>query len=65
MRVAANITRARKAAGLNKAQLAVLVKVTRGAVSQWENGDVTPTLKRLRVIARVTKTPITKLVGGA
>lgn len=58
------IRAAREKRGLSQPQLADKLGVTRAAVGGWERGaDLT--LGNLRKIARVTKTPIAKLVGDA
>ncbi len=57
------ITRARKRMGLNKAELARLVGVSRQAVTDWERGtDIK--LSNLRKLARVTGSSIIELTGG-
>lgn len=43
----------REAAGLTQARLAKLVGVTRNAVSQWEAGETTPTLRRLEKVSKI------------
>lgn len=43
----------RKAAGMSQGELARLLGVTQGAVSQWEQGATNPTVSRLAEIARI------------
>lgn len=45
--------------------LAKKLGVSLSAVSQWESGKKTPSLKNYRAIARITKVPLVKLIGGA
>lgn len=46
-RIAAAIRAAREARGLTRPELAALVGVGRGAVSDWENGETLPSLLNL------------------
>jgi transcriptional regulator with XRE-family HTH domain len=57
------IARVRRRMKLNQSQLALLVGVSRQAVSEWEKG-AEPKASHLRKIARVTKTPLAELVGA-
>lgn len=59
------ITKARSSAGLTKAQLAARLKLTRGAICQWEDGSCSPSLKNLKKLARVTKTTVADLLGAS
>lgn len=64
MTTARSIARARRRRRLTRAELAKLVGVTRQAVYDWETGKGIR-LGNLKKVARVTKTPLAKLVGGA
>ena len=59
------IARARRKAKLNQSQLARLIGVTRASVNGWEKRGGNPRLDNLRKIARITRTPLSELVGGA
>lgn len=62
-RIGKNIIAARTRRGLNQPQLAALVGVTRGGVGNWERGQP-PRVDHLVKVARVTKTPIARLLAG-
>lgn len=62
--VGRRIAAARRKMGLNQSQLARLLGVSRQAVSLWEKGTE-PTIRSLRKVSRVTKTPMVDLLGGA
>jgi transcriptional regulator with XRE-family HTH domain len=66
MCVHANITKARKAAKLSKAQLAKRCGVTRSAVTQWEyrggRGTI-PSRSNLKKIARATRRRLADIAG--
>lgn len=58
MTLAAKIQTARTDADLTPAQLAILVGVTKRAVTMWENGERAPTFKFLQRIAEATDRPL-------
>lgn len=58
------LVQARQSAGLNQAQLAALIRKTRGAVSQFEKDGPGPSLRTLRRIARVCRTHPTYILTG-
>lgn len=58
------IYKARKDAGMTQDQLAAAVKKTRGAVAQWESGEIHPRPKTLDAIARATGKPLAWLQNG-
>lgn len=60
----ARIYRARKDAGLTQDELASAVGKTRGAVAQWESGDVRPRHATLVAIAKATGKPLMWLESG-
>lgn len=47
------LTERRKAAGITQEQVAAALNVTQGAVSQWERGEVLPTIPNLVKLARL------------
>ena len=53
--VGARMRAARKRAGLTQEQLAALVGVTGGAVSQWENGQTMPDLKPILALCEASR----------
>ena len=53
---------ARKQRGLTQTELAQLINVTQGAISQWENGNSRPTLDNLVAIARALNCSIDDLI---
>lgn len=50
-----NLEKLRKKSGYSQQEFAALVGVTQSAVSQWENGLVLPTTKKLVEIASVLR----------
>jgi transcriptional regulator with XRE-family HTH domain len=58
------IFKARSDAKMTQEQLAVAVGKTRGAVAQWESGEVRPRHTTLQAIATATNKPISWLVNG-
>lgn len=58
------IFKARSDAQMTQEQLAQAVGKTRGAVAQWESGDVRPRQATLEAIAQATKKPLFWLVSG-
>lgn len=58
------ILSARKDANLTQADLASAVGVTRGAVAQWENGDVRPRHPAIKKIAAATSVQLDWLITG-
>jgi transcriptional regulator with XRE-family HTH domain len=53
---------ARKRAGLTQTQLAEKVGVEQGTVARWENGTISVTTKRLRLIAEATGVALAELM---
>lgn len=64
MELNARIYKARKDADLTQEQLASAVGKTRGAVAQWESGEVRPRHSTLQAIATATNKPLSWLVNG-
>lgn len=64
MELKERIYRARNDAGLTQQQLADAVKKTRGAVAQWESGDVRPRHSTLAAIAKATGKDVRWLESG-
>lgn len=64
MELNARIFKARSDAKLTQDQLAKAVGKTRGAVAQWESGEVRPRHSTLQEIATATKVPIFWLLNG-
>lgn len=58
------IFKARSDAKLTQEQLAQAVGKTRGAVAQWESGEVRPRHATLEAIAKATKKPLHWLING-
>lgn len=58
------IKAARKAVGMSQANLAKMVGVTQGAVSQWERGITHPGFKILPKLAQALKLSLDDLIGG-
>lgn len=58
------ILKARSDAKMTQEQLATAVGKTRGAVAQWESGEVRPRQKTLEEIAKATRKPLGWLMGG-
>ena len=57
------ITECREAKGMTQEQLAKLLGVTQGAVSQWENGLTHPAFNMLPRLADVLGVTVDKLIG--
>lgn len=53
MTLCEKLTQARKAAGLTQADVAAKLNVSRQAVSRWESGDTTPTMDKLKTLAKL------------
>ena len=58
------IRKAREHAGLEQADLANALYMSRAAISAWENGHTTPAPRKVEVIARVCGVPASWLVTG-
>ena len=56
------IREAREAVGISQGELARLMNVTQGAVSQWEIGTTNPGVKRLKKLAKILKTTVDYLI---
>lgn len=65
MELNARIYKARSDAKMTQEQLANAVGKTRGAVAQWESGEVRPRHSTLISIAKATNKPLAWLVSGA
>lgn len=64
MELNARIFKARSDAKMTQEQLATAVGKTRGAVAQWESGEVRPRHSTLEAIAAATSKPLAWLVNG-
>lgn len=64
MELKARILKARTEAKMSQEQLAAAVGKTRGAVAQWESGDVHPRPATLKAIATATGKPLNWLMTG-
>lgn len=64
MELRQRIYKARADAGLTQEQLANATGKTRGAVAQWESGDVRPRHSTIQLIARATGKPVAWLESG-
>lgn len=58
-----NLYRIRKAQGLSQEELAVVCKVSRQAISKWENGNATPDLENLKTLALALHVQVDELLG--
>lgn len=56
------LKRLRKMNGISQCQLADAIGVTQGAVSQWERGEVRPTLENLIAIAKALHCKVDDLI---
>lgn len=63
LKIGKAIADARKSKKLTQEELAVKINVTPQAVSKWENGHNLPDIENLLMIADVTNTPYTVLLG--
>ena len=64
MELNARILKARKDAGMSQEQLATAVGKTRGAVAQWESGEVRPRHSTLAAVAKATGKSLVWLESG-
>ena len=64
MELKARILKARTDAKMTQEQLAKAVGKTRGAVAQWESGEVHPRHSTLQAVAKATNKPIVWLSNG-
>lgn len=62
MAIGETITELRKAAGLTQEQLAGKLYVTRQAVSRWENGETTPGIDMVKLLALTLNVPVAELM---
>ena len=53
MIIGAKIAACRKRAGMSQEKLANELNISRQAVSRWESGDTTPTMDKLKTLARI------------
>ncbi len=58
------IKRARKARGLTQEVLSERLRLTRGAISHWEQGKALPSTANLRSLAMVLSVPLEWLISG-
>lgn len=63
MTLCEKLTQARKAAGLTQADVAAKLNVSRQAVSRWESGDTTPSVDKLKTLARIYGVSLDWLFG--
>jgi transcriptional regulator with XRE-family HTH domain len=63
MTLARNVARARRKLGMTQAEFARAMAVSRASASDWERGGPGPSLRHLRKIAKISKTPLADLVG--
>lgn len=54
---------ARMINGLSQSELAKMVGVTPGAVSQWEMGRTFPSVRKLKKLSNVLGVPIEEILG--
>lgn len=54
----------RERRGITQTELAAALKVTQGAVSQWEAGKVSPSVATLIAIANLFKCSVDDLING-
>ena len=53
MTIGTKIAACRKRAGMSQEKLANELNISRQAVSRWESGDTTPTMDKLKTLARI------------
>ena len=53
MTIGARIAACRKRAGMSQEKLANELNISRQAVSRWESGDTTPTMDKLKSLAKI------------
>ena len=58
------IKKARLIAGVTQSELAAMIGVTPGAVSQWEQGTTKPAVRKLKPLAIALHTTVEKLLEG-
>lgn len=58
-----NIKMARVMKSLSQEELAKMMGVTQGTVSQWEKGITHPSIKRLSRLANILNISLTDLIG--
>ncbi|MBR7113880.1 MAG: helix-turn-helix transcriptional regulator, partial [Firmicutes bacterium] len=58
-----NLSRLRRARGLNQEDLAAQVQVSRQAISKWENDDAMPDLPKLLAVADALEISLDELCG--
>lgn len=63
-RLGRNLTQARKAAGLTHREVAAAFHADIATSMRWHSGEVTPSLRRLRDIARLYGAPLYALIPG-
>ena len=60
-----NIKMARVMKSLSQEELAQMMGVTQGTISQWEKGITHPTIKRLARLSRILNISVTDLIEGS
>lgn len=58
-----NLRSLRADRGLSQSKLGKIVGVTRGAVSQWEQGETVPSMEHLIMLAKHFKLPLEQITG--
>lgn len=59
-----NIEQKRKECGLTQKELASMLDVTQGAISQWEQGSVEPSLKYIVMMAKIFGCTVDELINA-
>ena len=57
-----NLKIIREQRGISQAQLAAMLGITQGAVSQWENGTAKPTFDNIKKLAAVLNCTVDDLL---
>lgn len=57
-----NFKRARLLAGMNQADLAEILGVSRNSIHKWESGECMPKAKRLKEVASALQTTVAELL---
>lgn len=63
MKLGENLQKLRKKYGFSQEELSEKCKVSRQAITKWENGDSTPTIDKLIFLADLYNLPLDELVG--
>lgn len=59
-----NIEKKRKECSLTQKELATKLEVTQGAISQWEQGVVEPSLKYIVMMAKIFGCTVDELINA-